>query len=710
MARSNAEEAPRSPNDPVVAMDAKLMVATDSGDVNKLKELLKKEDAMAMVVVTAATSKKPSKDDQSRSGDIDPLLLESACGGSLQDLNDLLKKPPIPQYQESLGDAEEGVDHQAAAGAFLKGVTANGDTALHVVASNGDSQDFLNYAAIIHGRDRGLLFTKNDKGDTPLHCACRAGNYEMVSCLIELAEDRKFELLREVNHRQETALHEAVRFEDGKTLDYKDRALLDAGTIKGKEEEIIKYINKDRSPKMVKLLMDADTQLANFPAGGISPMYLAILLGKETIASSGSTLPMADPNPTSSAPATTAAATTSNLNLDTDPHTPLNQQSSFRPRAPPTPHLGAGRDLFSDAPASLPMLPTSVAPTAAPAIPNPTPAAPTLSIHDINIGNYINFKVQTSGAKLSKWRKTFTYILTMCQALDHVTAGAAAAVPSAAWLADDIHLCLMFMATIADDLFRIVQGTDDRASTIWQRLHGIFFAHQSTRYVYLSKVFRTTPRGDLGISAYASILQAIADDLADIGYPVADHDLTMQFLAGLGGKFRMQTEMIENNPPLPPFADVFSRLLLAEYNIDHNQREEGAHAMAVHGGRGGGPHGGGSTHGDIVPNSSGGPAGDDRRNTGSNRGYGRGTPSAPMAGVSPNYRGKNPIPGFVHHNQGGRGRGGAPSSGGAASSYPGGVGTASQTPWLGYFAPMGAQFQPARLPWAHMEKNFDENS
>ncbi|KAM0862436.1 hypothetical protein ACQ4PT_045269 [Festuca glaucescens] len=284
MARSNAEEVPRSPNDPVVAMDAKLMVATDGGDVKKLKELLKKEDAMAMVVVTAATSKKPSKNDQSRSGDIDPLLLESACGGSLQDLNDLLKKPPIPEYQESLGDAEEGVDHEPAAGAFLKGATPDGDTALHVVASNGDSQDFLNYAAIIHDRDRGLLFTKNHKGDTPLHCACRAGNYEMVSCLIDLAADRKFELLREVNHRQETALHEAVRFEDGKALGHKERALLDADTTKGKEEKIIKYVNENKSPKIVKLLMDADTQLANYPAGGISPMYLAIILEKDTIA------------------------------------------------------------------------------------------------------------------------------------------------------------------------------------------------------------------------------------------------------------------------------------------------------------------------------------------------------------------------------------------------------------------------------------------
>lgn len=283
MARSNAEDAPRSPNDPALAMDAKLMVATDSGDVNKLKELLKKEDAMAMVVVTA-TSKKPSKDDQSRSGDIDPMLLGSACEGSLKDLNDLLKKPPIPEYQESLRDAEEGVDHQPAAGAFLKGITPDGDTVLHVVASHGDDPDFLNYAAIIHDRDRRLLFTKNHKGDTPLHCAARSGMYKMVSHLIELAADRKVELLREVNHRQETALHEAVRFEDSKTLGRKERALLDADTTKEKEEKIIKYVNENKSPEIVKLLMDADTELAHYPADGISPMYLAILIEKDTIA------------------------------------------------------------------------------------------------------------------------------------------------------------------------------------------------------------------------------------------------------------------------------------------------------------------------------------------------------------------------------------------------------------------------------------------
>jgi hypothetical protein len=54
----------------------------------------------------------------------------------------------------------------------------------------------------------------------------------------------------------------------------------------------------------------------------------------------------------------------------------------------------------------------------------------------------------------------------------------------------------------------------------------------------------------MGIAAYASRLQAITVDLADIGYPVADHNLAM--LAGLGEKFRLQSELIENNPPLQP--------------------------------------------------------------------------------------------------------------------------------------------------------------
>ncbi|CAL4891944.1 unnamed protein product [Urochloa decumbens] len=185
------------------------------------------------------------------------------------------------------GDPEQGVDHDPpappAAGALLKGVTPDGDTALHAAAGNGDDDDYLKFAGIICDRDRELLFAKNHMGDTPLHCAAGAGRYKMVSHLIALAgcegadTDSKLKLLRMDNERHETALHKAVWIEDGSSLDdkdirrpgYKDDA--DGG---GKAEE----------DNMVKLLMDADPELAKYPAEGISPLYLAILLEKDTIA------------------------------------------------------------------------------------------------------------------------------------------------------------------------------------------------------------------------------------------------------------------------------------------------------------------------------------------------------------------------------------------------------------------------------------------
>ncbi|CAL5093320.1 unnamed protein product [Urochloa decumbens] len=308
MASIIEEGAPSPPNAPTVAMDATLMVATDRGDVKKLKDLVNKEDAVAMVVVTA-TSKKPSKEHQPPAGRINPLLLASARVGSWKALNFLLEREdarsppmvtPTQQFLELLaggsgamertaggGDVEEGVDQDppalpAGALALLKGVTPDGDTALHAAAGNGDGDDFLKFAGIICDRDRDLLFAKNHMGDTPLHCAVRAGRYKMASHLIALAgregADSKLKLLRMDNERHETALHEAVRIEDGRILEVKDRrASFDAvptSHADGAAEE----------KNMVKLLMGADPELANYPAQGISPLYLAILLEKDTIA------------------------------------------------------------------------------------------------------------------------------------------------------------------------------------------------------------------------------------------------------------------------------------------------------------------------------------------------------------------------------------------------------------------------------------------
>uniref|UniRef100_A0A0A9HIY2 PGG domain-containing protein n=1 Tax=Arundo donax TaxID=35708 RepID=A0A0A9HIY2_ARUDO len=92
--------------------------------------------------------------------------------------------------------------------------------------------------------------------DTPLHCAARAGNTNMVARLVELAsedeDDKVGAFLRAQDKRGETALHEAVRF--------------------GGE-------------KMVQALMNKDKELARVAAkDGTSPLYLAISLSHHKIA------------------------------------------------------------------------------------------------------------------------------------------------------------------------------------------------------------------------------------------------------------------------------------------------------------------------------------------------------------------------------------------------------------------------------------------
>jgi ankyrin repeat protein len=96
-----------------------------------------------------------------------------------------------------------------------------------------------------------LYEKKNNNGDTPLHCAARAGKCHLVSYLIGLAKDndKVQDLLRVMNNSNETALHKAIR--------------------RGDKE-------------MVKELLRADPELTFFPPNGTSPLYLTIQLIDDT--------------------------------------------------------------------------------------------------------------------------------------------------------------------------------------------------------------------------------------------------------------------------------------------------------------------------------------------------------------------------------------------------------------------------------------------
>jgi hypothetical protein len=185
-------------------------------------------------------------------------LLAAARRGDWRRLEHLLSKrddPAATGTRDVVINVEEPVAVHAEAAC-----TVARDSVLHVVASRGDGDDFLRCATVIHGKVGHLLAARNGNGDTPLHCATRAGWGEMVTHLVALArrgadgagDETVRAMLRMQNEQGETVLHEAVRLG-----------------------------NKD----MVDRLMSEDPQLARVrPADGASPLYLAVSLEHGEIA------------------------------------------------------------------------------------------------------------------------------------------------------------------------------------------------------------------------------------------------------------------------------------------------------------------------------------------------------------------------------------------------------------------------------------------
>jgi hypothetical protein len=191
-----------------------------------------------------------------------PELLRAASSGDLPLLEQFLSKQDggsarLAALPRDVVDIH--VEEAAAAAALCMPAAAatDGASALHVVAASGDGQGYLDLARLVCCKAPELLLACDGNGDTPLHCAVRAGNAEMASLLIQQANgcDERKTMLRMTNKRGETALHEAVRF----------------------------------GPKtglcVIKALMSHDKELARVVArDGTSPLYQAVSLHHSDIA------------------------------------------------------------------------------------------------------------------------------------------------------------------------------------------------------------------------------------------------------------------------------------------------------------------------------------------------------------------------------------------------------------------------------------------
>ncbi|XP_038988010.1 protein ACCELERATED CELL DEATH 6-like [Phoenix dactylifera] len=181
---------------------------------------------------------------------MNPKLLEAARSGNKNILDELLR----PRAGASVGETALTVREDATTQediSCILGVTQEGNTVLHIVASRGH----LEIAKKICCREISLLGVPNTRLDTPLHCAARAGDDKMVSLIIQFAREGEIEerrVLRVRNRDEANALHEAAKYNHA---------------------------------SMAKVLMDEDAKLASMlNEAGMSPLYLAIATGSLDVA------------------------------------------------------------------------------------------------------------------------------------------------------------------------------------------------------------------------------------------------------------------------------------------------------------------------------------------------------------------------------------------------------------------------------------------
>lgn len=135
-------------------------------------------------------------------------LLKAVATGNKALLNRVL-------HLESAPAAEGGKE------SCLKGVTAEGSSALHIAANRG----YLELVKVLCDQDTSLISSRNNLLDTPLICAARAGHVDVVNYLIKCASQLHEALypqrvlqelpvnpiLKAWNLGGATAMHEAVR-------------------------------------------------------------------------------------------------------------------------------------------------------------------------------------------------------------------------------------------------------------------------------------------------------------------------------------------------------------------------------------------------------------------------------------------------------------------------------------------------------------------
>ena len=170
--------------------------------------------------------------------------------------------------------------------------------------------------------------------------------------------------------------------------------------------------------------------------------------------------------------------------------------------------------------------------------------APPPSIHAVNVGAHIDFKLDAVYGNYSKWRRIMSFILLKSGVESHVLVNLDPRTQTAQWRHDDLQILLMIYGTITDELYDVISAQDSTAYHAWFLLDAFFHDNLAGRAIHVGAEFRATVQGDMKIAEYCRRLKALADSLDDLDEHVTDKTLTLQLIRGLAPRFGVMASLL----------------------------------------------------------------------------------------------------------------------------------------------------------------------
>ncbi|GAV70641.1 UBN2_3 domain-containing protein [Cephalotus follicularis] len=223
---------------------------------------------------------------------------------------------------------------------------------------------------------------------------------------------------------------------------------------------------------------------------------------------------------------------------------------------------------------------TSSTTIATTSIPTPTTLTTTLNLLS-NITNFVSIKLDRHNYLL--WRSQFLSILRATQLYGYIDGSITCPQSQISmsndptklvsnptyetWILTDQLLLSWINATLSELVMSQVVGLTTLAA-VWSALDRLFSSQSRARIMQLRYQLQTVKKGNLTVADYFNRVKSIADSLATTSQPVADSDLVLYILGGLGqGYESFVTAVMTSSDPLSS-ENLYNLLLNYELHQD----------------------------------------------------------------------------------------------------------------------------------------------